>query len=54
MKKIILLAGVLVCFFKGQSQFSPGLLALKDVNILDVISGKLQEHYTVLIRDTKI
>lgn len=53
--KLWLLLGIgLLQLHSAKSQFSPGLVALKDVQVIDVQNGKLLEHYTVLIRGSRI
>lgn len=53
MKKILTIC-LVVWLSNGRAQFSAPLVALKDVNVIDVNAGKLVEHCTVLIHDSKI
>jgi imidazolonepropionase-like amidohydrolase len=55
MKKQLLSLLLLSSFFSTAiAQFSPGYYALKDVNVVDVVSKQLLNHYTVIIRNNQI
>jgi imidazolonepropionase-like amidohydrolase len=54
MKKTALFTLGLFYFTSAFSQFSPGYYALKDVSIIDGISDKPKDHYTVIIHNNLI
>jgi imidazolonepropionase-like amidohydrolase len=54
MKQTSLFLICLFYFIAGYSQFSPGYYALKDVSVIDGLSDKPMDHYTVIIHNNLI
>ena len=54
MKQTVLFLISLFYFVTGYSQFSPGYYALKDVSVIDGVSDKPLDHYTVIIHNNLI
>lgn len=53
-KKWILISFLFCCLQAVWGQYAPGLLALQDLSLFDVQTGKMITHQTVLIRGTVI
>src|SRR5258708_15175659 len=53
-KSIVLLLFSISVLTSSFSQFSPGYYALKDVSMIDIISKKVFQHYTIIIHNNLI